>query len=146
MSAIKFKRGLSSNLSNLPVEDGSLIITTDDKAVYLDVDDDRIKIGSDNMVNNDELIYTYSYINSNDSLISKIYYSDFSISFNDFDYIEVYFSYADYITTPPIKIKKNLDTNFYITTNGSIEFTSQKYFSIWGSTGATFIINFYKYV
>lgn len=49
MSVVKFKYGLSTSLDSLPVEDGSLIVTTDNKQIYLDVDSNRIKLGGNDM-------------------------------------------------------------------------------------------------
>ena len=44
MADLKVKRGSQANLDGLAVEDGSLIITTDDKKLYSDVGAERIEI------------------------------------------------------------------------------------------------------
>nr|CAI9751483.1 hypothetical protein DGKKSRWO_DGKKSRWO_CDS_0192 [uncultured phage]CAI9752370.1 hypothetical protein CVNMHQAP_CVNMHQAP_CDS_0193 [uncultured phage] len=44
MADLKVKRGSQANLDSLAVEDGSLIITTDDKKLYSDVGTERIEI------------------------------------------------------------------------------------------------------
>lgn len=45
MENVKFMKGLSTELSNLPINNGTLIITTDDGKLYLDTDGERKTIG-----------------------------------------------------------------------------------------------------
>lgn len=45
MVQVKFKHGLLSNLQNAPIDNGSLLITTDERALYFDVDGARVRIG-----------------------------------------------------------------------------------------------------
>lgn len=45
MAQVTFKRGLLTNLDSTQVVDGQLLITTDERALYLDTDGHRIRIG-----------------------------------------------------------------------------------------------------
>ena len=47
MSSIKFKRGESANLNNVPIEDGSILFTEDTARMYLDANGERQEIHGD---------------------------------------------------------------------------------------------------
>lgn len=44
MSVLTFKKGISTNLNNEPIEDGKILFTIDDGKLYIDCDADRIEI------------------------------------------------------------------------------------------------------
>lgn len=55
---VKFKHGLSTNLDSLPIEDGTLIITTDDNSLYFDINNTRTKIGGQEKTMIAKLVYS----------------------------------------------------------------------------------------
>ena len=47
MAVLQFKRGLKADLSKAPISDGNFYITTDEGAIYIDINDSaRIRIGN----------------------------------------------------------------------------------------------------
>lgn len=44
MSILRLKRGPSSRLSNLPVTDGSIIVTKDTHELFVDIDETRVSM------------------------------------------------------------------------------------------------------
>lgn len=55
MTSMKFKRGPSTKLNSLGIEDGSLIITTDKKQLFFDIGSDRVPIGHEMATDEDIL-------------------------------------------------------------------------------------------
>ena len=47
MANFKFKRGPSSRLNTLPIEDGSIILTSDKQQLYVDIGSTRVSVGSE---------------------------------------------------------------------------------------------------
>lgn len=77
---IIFQQGLSTNLDNLPMTDGQIIFTTDDKRLYLDIEIDskmhRLRINADA----DTAIKAFYDSVHTDKTIAQTYFSEVSVN------------------------------------------------------------------
>lgn len=104
---VKFKKGLSTNLDNVAVENGSILLTTDDNKLYIDNANTRIAVGGGGemyakLVDSGWIQfigYTYSRneVNSADSVLqtqgNRVSFTELTsaktISQFDFDFIKL---------------------------------------------------------
>ena len=80
MALLKFKKGLLANLSSINREEGTIYITTDERAIYLDTATERIRLGDFQeyatledifALNPEELQSTALYYAANENILVK---------------------------------------------------------------------------
>lgn len=75
MAQVKFKRKTTSEIQDLPIDDGSFIVDYEQGEAYIDLEEDRVKFAGTTTVHNEKYssedeVYSTNYINDLRSIIN----------------------------------------------------------------------------